>query len=255
MEDNPRIERWLGVAHRVGSDMRYWVINENGNVLARTTVQYVSILDQKIGQVKEKVQEFDETLSAWLHDTNFIVENVGAGSKWRLLTTMIKRCLMWMLLCKMTILRMLMINMLEPNCFCHTVTRWFIVELLNLQNVTMTIQLENGIKTKYWIQGSVRLRSWGYETHGRIFWSESYWETESRGLHGTWQSHKKGLPAVIWQNHRSLQHIRVSLFQGKVYELHHFWLPRFNDPKIYDADVNNAYINAACREDMDGSKA
>jgi hypothetical protein len=76
-EENPRLGRWLGVAHRVGSDMCYWVINENGNVLARTTVQHVPALDQKTDQVKEKIQKFDEALNERLNDTNFIVDNVG----------------------------------------------------------------------------------------------------------------------------------------------------------------------------------
>jgi hypothetical protein len=58
-EENPKLGRWLGVAHRVGSDMCYWIINENGNVLARTTVQHVPELDTKTDQMKEKIQKFD----------------------------------------------------------------------------------------------------------------------------------------------------------------------------------------------------
>jgi len=37
-KENPKLGHWLGVSHRVGSDMCYWVVHENGNVLLRTTV-------------------------------------------------------------------------------------------------------------------------------------------------------------------------------------------------------------------------
>ena len=74
-EDNPRLGRWLGVAHRVGSDMCYWVINEKGNVLARTTVQHVIELDLRTDEMKAKVQAFDKALEDRLNDANFIAEN------------------------------------------------------------------------------------------------------------------------------------------------------------------------------------
>ena len=31
--------RWLGVAHRIGSLMSYWILTQIGSVIARTTVQ------------------------------------------------------------------------------------------------------------------------------------------------------------------------------------------------------------------------
>jgi hypothetical protein len=36
-----RLARWLGVAHRVGSDLCYWLLLESGKVIARLTVQHV----------------------------------------------------------------------------------------------------------------------------------------------------------------------------------------------------------------------
>jgi hypothetical protein len=75
-EENPKLGQWLGVAHRVGSDMCYWIINDKGNVLARTTVQHVPALDMKTDQVKERVQKFEALLNERLNDTNFIVDNI-----------------------------------------------------------------------------------------------------------------------------------------------------------------------------------
>jgi hypothetical protein len=44
-EDNPRLGRWIGVSHRVGSALCYWVLPASGRVLARTTVQHVTLDD------------------------------------------------------------------------------------------------------------------------------------------------------------------------------------------------------------------
>ena len=42
MADDPtKIGRWLGIAHRVGSDMTYWILTQSGKVIARSTVQHV----------------------------------------------------------------------------------------------------------------------------------------------------------------------------------------------------------------------
>ena len=38
-----RLARWLGVAHRVGSDLCYWLLTSIGNVVARTTFQHVML--------------------------------------------------------------------------------------------------------------------------------------------------------------------------------------------------------------------
>ena len=35
------LARWLSVAHRVGSDLCYWLLLESGKIIARTTVQHV----------------------------------------------------------------------------------------------------------------------------------------------------------------------------------------------------------------------
>jgi hypothetical protein len=37
-DEQARIGRWLGIAHRVGSDMTYWLLTETGTVIARSTV-------------------------------------------------------------------------------------------------------------------------------------------------------------------------------------------------------------------------
>ena len=34
-EGNPRIGRWIGVSHRVGSVLRYWIFTSKGKVISR----------------------------------------------------------------------------------------------------------------------------------------------------------------------------------------------------------------------------
>ena len=37
-----KIGRWIGVSHRLGIALYYWVLTENENIIARTTVQHVT---------------------------------------------------------------------------------------------------------------------------------------------------------------------------------------------------------------------
>ena len=36
-----RLSRWLGISHRVGSDMCYWLITESGKLVSKTLVEHV----------------------------------------------------------------------------------------------------------------------------------------------------------------------------------------------------------------------
>jgi hypothetical protein len=39
------IGRWLGIAHRIGRNMTYWILKKAGHVIARSTVQHVITSD------------------------------------------------------------------------------------------------------------------------------------------------------------------------------------------------------------------
>lgn len=45
--------RWLGVSHRVGNLMFYWILNIAGRVVSRTTVQQITNLEQSTDEVDE----------------------------------------------------------------------------------------------------------------------------------------------------------------------------------------------------------
>ncbi len=56
--EQARIGRWLGIAHRVGSDMTYWVLTESGRVIARSTVQHITISDMATDAIRDRVSLF-----------------------------------------------------------------------------------------------------------------------------------------------------------------------------------------------------
>ncbi len=69
--DNDRVPaRWLGVLHRVGSDLCYWLITAGGKVIARTTVQHVTQEDYSDQVFKQRIDAFNKQLEERLDDRN-----------------------------------------------------------------------------------------------------------------------------------------------------------------------------------------
>ena len=56
-----KIGRWLGVAHRVGGLMSYWVLTVNSTVIARTTVQRITPLEMQQA-VRPKIKDGDHII-------------------------------------------------------------------------------------------------------------------------------------------------------------------------------------------------
>ena len=72
-DDNPKLGRFLGVAHRIRSNLCYWVLKANGQILARSTVQHVTKEDLQLLETKQKIEEFDKALRDRLNDANFVL--------------------------------------------------------------------------------------------------------------------------------------------------------------------------------------
>ena len=71
-EENPRPGRWLGVSHRIGSALCYWVIDEKGTVYSRTTVQHITSQDLKSEDIRHQFELLDQRLNKRLDDQNFV---------------------------------------------------------------------------------------------------------------------------------------------------------------------------------------
>jgi len=54
--------RWLGVSSRVGRNMCYWVLNQNGKVVSRSSVQPIPLLELSLPATQEILQTFDSNI-------------------------------------------------------------------------------------------------------------------------------------------------------------------------------------------------
>ena len=52
-DENPKLGRWLGVSHRIGSAMCYYVLTDKAQIISRSTVQHVPRVDL----MKEEIQQ------------------------------------------------------------------------------------------------------------------------------------------------------------------------------------------------------
>jgi len=68
---NRRLGRWLGISHRVGSDMCYWILTEAGKVLSSTTVQHVTSADTTNPETQRLITMFTTNVHRRLDDANF----------------------------------------------------------------------------------------------------------------------------------------------------------------------------------------
>lgn len=61
--------RWLGVAHSVGQALCYWILQENGQVIARTTVQPLTKDELSMPTVHEQLTTFNSKIQQKLGDS------------------------------------------------------------------------------------------------------------------------------------------------------------------------------------------
>jgi hypothetical protein len=69
-----RLARWLGVSHRIGSDLCYWLTAESGRIISKTSVEHVTRDDYLNEDKKADIDKFNEKLPTVVDDTNFQVE-------------------------------------------------------------------------------------------------------------------------------------------------------------------------------------
>ena len=77
----PKLARWLGVSHRVGSALCYFVIKANGQIESRTTVQHVTKDDLSTPGIKEQIDTFDKSLNEKVNDENLLYSHKHILSK------------------------------------------------------------------------------------------------------------------------------------------------------------------------------
>lgn len=68
-----KLGRMLGISHRVGQMMSYWILPISCTVISCTTVQRLTLLDQQQDVYKERCKHFDTTIKERLRDANNVI--------------------------------------------------------------------------------------------------------------------------------------------------------------------------------------
>ena len=70
-----KIGRWLGVSHRIGTLMSFWVLTSNGKVISRTTVQRMTNLESQLEENKTRMQSFTNQLAEQIGENDIVVQD------------------------------------------------------------------------------------------------------------------------------------------------------------------------------------
>ena len=82
-----QLGKWLGVSHKIGDMMSYWVLPISGKVISCVTVQRLPHLEQAKEEVQQKMEEFKEVIRKAL-DANHVDNSIMAQAqpKWNRLS-------------------------------------------------------------------------------------------------------------------------------------------------------------------------
>ena len=69
---NPNLRRWLGVSHRIGSSLCYWILNDIVTVLARTTVQHVTQDEIANTDIMNRIRYYHKKLEKVIGDDQYV---------------------------------------------------------------------------------------------------------------------------------------------------------------------------------------
>ena len=74
-----KIGRWLGVSHRVGTLMSFWVLASTGKVLSRTTVQRMTQLEMQLDENKTRVKGYTDKLTERIGGNDVVQQDDGGN--------------------------------------------------------------------------------------------------------------------------------------------------------------------------------
>jgi hypothetical protein len=66
-----KLGKWLGVSHKVGTLMSYWILTERCQVLSRTTVQRVTNLELQTKDILARCRTFDSAVVPRVGDPDY----------------------------------------------------------------------------------------------------------------------------------------------------------------------------------------
>ena len=78
--------RWLGVSHKIGQLMSYWVLTEKGRVISCTTVQRLTRLEQDTQEWAQKMQKYNNNIREIVENVASVELNTMDAPKWNQLS-------------------------------------------------------------------------------------------------------------------------------------------------------------------------
>jgi hypothetical protein len=77
MDHARRLAQWVGMLHRVGSDLSYWLIIDSSKIISKTSVEHVTPDDYLQTDKKEEIDKFSQKIDESRADANFAIEGEG----------------------------------------------------------------------------------------------------------------------------------------------------------------------------------
>ena len=81
------IGRWLGVSHKVGQLMSYWILTKYGKVISCTTVQRLTKLEQQSNEWQDRMKQYSENIDTRIENASNTILNVNDVPQWNRLAT------------------------------------------------------------------------------------------------------------------------------------------------------------------------
>ena len=72
-----KLGRWLGVSHKTGSLMSFWVLTDKYRVISGTSVQRMTELEKQEESVANRLKAFDEAIKLTIKDSAHVLEEGG----------------------------------------------------------------------------------------------------------------------------------------------------------------------------------
>ena len=70
-DTKPMLGRWIGVSHRVGSSLCYWILSDQVKLLSRTTVQHLTSEEPRDPDIQERIRDYRSSLEDALVSKEF----------------------------------------------------------------------------------------------------------------------------------------------------------------------------------------
>ena len=75
-----KLGRWLGVSHKTGSLMSFWVLTDKCRVVSHTSVQRMMELEKQEESVANRLKAFDKAIKLTIRDSAHVLEEGGKNA-------------------------------------------------------------------------------------------------------------------------------------------------------------------------------